>query len=177
MDAQLGEAARPAGAVHVDGPGAREAVVEQHDLGARAEVAELDGDERLARVGNPRDPLPRVDEALGRDDLAKLADEVHRTGLEDELVAAAGAQVDVGARRLVSAGAPPALQLVRLRPGGEDALARRVEYLDQADERRRAHGSARRRRSCRPAKRSRQNARWSAIHASARSSGAGARRT
>src|SRR4051812_38204616 len=146
MGAQLGEAARPAGAVHVDGPGAREAVVEQHDLRARAEVAELDGDERLARVGHAGDPLPRVDEALGRDDLAELADEAHRPRLEEELVAPAAAQVDLGLRGAEAARPPPLREALLLRPRREDPLARRVEDLDEADERRLAHTRSSRRR-------------------------------
>src|SRR5438132_4245789 len=123
---QAVEAALPAEAVLLSRPFVREPFLGYHHLGISLRLVELDGDESFHR--GLLLPRPGVDQPLGSLDLPEGPDQVHDIALRRlhaEAIAAAGSQIDRGARQREAGRPPPLLEQLCLGERGEHALARR----------------------------------------------------
>jgi len=99
-------------------------LVSDDDFGALTESDEVDGDQRLAVLGECRDPGER--EACGPIDGAihALVHDGPRSPLHGDLVAAADARLHLSYRTLDGARAHPQRQCLRIEPGVEKIFGR-----------------------------------------------------
>src|SRR6185437_1997607 len=121
-----------------------EALVEQFELGAAGYLLEPnrhDGVLTGEEIGIPgeADELGRTDFEVfaGGGGLARhgrlAGGAVSRWTIHDEVMAAAGARVGLGGTACKAGGTHPLLELLRVGPGGEDALAGRAQEAGDVD--------------------------------------------
>src|SRR5579863_1110954 len=127
---QLLEAPAPAVRVLVALLRVRQLHVRQQDLRGRAEVEKFDGDERLAR-GRVFFPAPCEHNLFGRLDLAVRSGhdvDVAALVVHFHFVVSADFQIQFGnLRGIVGGRREPAREFLRVRPGAEYAIARRLK--------------------------------------------------